>query len=316
MNMTALYCIALGVACIAALSSAAAAAAAVGAALGKDDGSPNNVTPHRVVNKGSKKRTHVTNEEPCTLRDVVGKSMYINCSGEETELEIICGEEEEEEKEKAEDHHLAHGEGRTSFWCTYTEHAVVPDEAVAGCVIYGSFDPTTSIHRGDPARPDVCHLDFFTLQDSCDAGALPTGFGMKAEIPRTTGPHHNDDDDNDNSGMKLRFSTNGGLGYYNENDLRETVPIPASRIPQRQLQTIDGIHPIDTTGYNAKCYCGGLSAHPECYNAYYCCLYCKCDSCPSDPFSCRNHAESCGCPTFNGFTSDAELFENDNNLKV
>ena len=35
-----------------------------------------------------------------------------------------------------------------------------------------------------------------------------------------------------------------------------------------------------------------------------------------DPFSCRNHAESCGCPTFNGFTSDAELFENDNNLKV
>ena len=92
--------------------------------------------------------------------------------------------------------------------------------------------------------------------------------------------------------------------------------LPASRIPQRQLQTIDGIHPIDTTGYNAKCYCGGLSAHPECYNAYYCCLYCKCDSCPSDPFSCRNHAESCGCPTFNGFTSDAELFENDNNLKV
>ena len=112
--------------------------------------------------------------------------------------------------------------------CNYTE---APLQNNTGnfdeYVVEGSFDATDIMM--DPTRPGVCQLKFVALKDSCKAEALPTGFGMKAEVDMTAGP-----DDTSNR-MRLWFSIDGGMNYYNEDEPQEMAFLHQNLPPGRKL---------------------------------------------------------------------------------
>ena len=119
--------------------------------------------------------------------------------------------------------------------CSYSEQPMQFDDAAAVCPAVGSgdngsFDPET-------------HLNFVALTDSCDAEAVVSSkFWLMVETPLSTGTGpglHNHDQNGDNnhkdkSGMLLRFSTNAGVTYYNNEDPRKTIPFDRNS-PRRKL---------------------------------------------------------------------------------
>ena len=122
----------------------------------------------------------------CSIDRFPFTSKYQNCQGREHEVYIDCA---------------------TRRMCTYTEY-YFNDNSEEWCLVQGSFNPITQIGT-DPARPDVCQLDFVSLKDSCEADALPSGFGVTAKVDMSTG--HADNDDACTSGlMVLRFSDDEG----------------------------------------------------------------------------------------------------------
>ena len=177
----------------------------------------------RVLNtKNSKKQGSIPNmAETCTMERFLGKSHYINCKEKDTEVVIACD--------------------TTKTLCSYSEQPY-PATSPAGCGDHGSFDPKTHLLR-DPITGG-CRLKFLSLINSCDAAPVVAddGFGVMVEAPlsRGTGPgshnHELNEDDNqkDNSGLLLRFSRDGGVTYYNDGDLRETIPLNESS-PRRSL---------------------------------------------------------------------------------
>ena len=61
--------------------------------------------------------------------------------------------------------------------------------------------------------------------DSCIADAVvPSGFGVKADVQLNTSQHE-DEDACTSSLMLLRFSVNGGSGYYNEEEPRTAIAV-------------------------------------------------------------------------------------------
>ena len=123
--------------------------------------------------------------------------------------------------------------------------AVTPQPVAAGCGDHGSFDLDTPL-TWDPAT-GKCRLNFVDLTDSCDAAPEEAGasskFGVMVEAPLSTGTglhNHQQNEDNrhkDNSGLMLRFSTDGGLTYYNNQTPRTTVFL--DRSSQRQTRSLN-----------------------------------------------------------------------------
>ena len=141
-----------------------------------------------------------------------GKSHYTNCKGYDTEVVIACD--------------------TTETLCSYSEQPY-PATSPAGCGVSGSFDPATHLTR-DPVT-GMCRLNFISLASSC-LGAPVAGieFGVMVEVPQNTGQDKNP---NDNSGLLLRFSRDGGMTYYNSKKPRNTVPLNESS-PRRNLEDI------------------------------------------------------------------------------
>ena len=195
---------------------ATAIAASTPVAFGSDDGRSNNNQHRRVRNKYNKKyskKQNVKKEETCRRDDFVGDYKYLNCAGVETKVKITCADDDDD------------GTEENTAQCEYKEHPLMNDEADNLCVVHGSFDPITEITM-DSARTGVCQLDFVLLTDSC-ATVSPTGFGMKAEVDITTG--------HDTSTLLLRFNTDGGAVYYNEEEPWETMFMHHDLSPGRKL---------------------------------------------------------------------------------
>ena len=149
---------------------------------------------------GKYKNSKKQNVQQCTLDQFTGDYKYVNCEGVETKVGITC----------------ANANGMNQ--CNYKEKPMEDDKGDDVCVVQGSFDATDATYiMMDPARPGVCQLKFVALKDSCQADAVPAGFGMKAEVDMTAGP------DDETSTMVLWFSTNGGLVYYNAGEPQDTV---------------------------------------------------------------------------------------------
>ena len=169
--------------------------------------------------------------------------------------------------------------------CKVTEHPWNDEQkeddtdaaaAVTACVVHGSFDPYT--HITTDSATGSCHLEFLPLFDSCDVdvdGSTSGVFGMKAEIDNSRNTENHNDD---NSGMLLHFSHNGGAKYYNVDDPRETVPLHGVIPAHRKLQSTCGDICETSTGsykeskdYCYWCYVGETCAFQDsqtgfCYN--------------------------------------------------
>ena len=149
--------------------------------------------------KHSKKQQNVVPPQ-CTPEQFVGDYKYRNCQGVDTQVRITCDNDKE-----------------TKYPCDYQEAPLKKDNGDDdGCVVQGFFDATHIMM--DPAKPDVCQLNFVALKDSCKADTLPSGFGMRAEVDRTAGPA-----DTSTSMLVLWFSNDGGVVYYNEDEPQEPV---------------------------------------------------------------------------------------------
>jgi len=148
----------------------------------------------------------------CSIDRFPFTSKYQNCQDVEHEVYIDCA---------------------TRRTCTYTEY-YFNDNSEEWCVVRGSFNPIAQIGT-DPARPDVCQLEFISLNDSCVVDDL--GFGMKAEVDMSTG-HANNDAACTSSLMLLQFSTDGGSGYYNADKPRKAIALDClfPTPPKRNLQ--------------------------------------------------------------------------------
>jgi len=159
---------------------------------------------HVLLRKYAKKTAHVPplHDGPtvCSIDWFPRVSKYQNCQGVEYTVNIHC----------APRHRM----------CSYTEHYVNGNGEK--CKVQGSFDPIAQIGT-DLARPSVCQLDFVALKDSCIADALPSGFGMKAEVYMKTGQE--EEEACTRSLMLLWFSANGGVGYYNEEEPRTAMAV-------------------------------------------------------------------------------------------
>ena len=202
------------------------------------------------------------------MQDFLGTSQYSNCKREETEVEIACDTTDNA------------ATTTTKKICTYSEHPVQYDDAAAAatavsCGDHGTFDP--QVHLTRDHTTGVCRLDFIALTNSCDAalpGAGGSTFGVMVEAPLSTGPgshnhkkHHENDHHKDNSGLLLRFSTDAGVTYYNNKDLRLTVPLNWSS-PRRPLDVRRSL-PAEQTTNQSMCPCiaasgafGGISVDP------------------------------------------------------
>ena len=168
----------------------------------------------------------------------MGKSQYTNCEGTEMEVDIAC----------ANKGNAAADGTPTKEICSYSDQPVQYDDAAppataaAGCGDHGSFDPKTHLIRDHATGR--CRLNFVALINSCNAApvVVDDGFGVMVEAPLSTGTgpgshnHELNEDDNhkDNSGLLLRFSTNAGLTYYNNQFPRTTVTLDRSS-PRRKL---------------------------------------------------------------------------------
>jgi len=193
-------------------------AASTPVAFASDDGRSNN-QQRRIRNKYSKKdnkKQSIKKEETCTMDDFVGDYKYLNCEGVETKVDITCAAAADDD-----------GTAENTAQCEYKEHPL-NDDAANLCVFQGSFDPITQITM-DSARAGVCQLEFVPLTDSCANNVSPTGFGMKAEVDLTTGH-------DTTSTLLLRFSTDGGAVYYNEEEPRVTVFLHDDFPPGRKLK--------------------------------------------------------------------------------
>ena len=168
------------------------------------------------------------------LSKLLGKSQYTNCKGTETELNIACANKDTAAA-------VNNSTLTKRLLCSYSEHPVQYEDAAAaaaGCGFHGSFDPWTYITLDHASG--VCRLKFLALTDSCDAATAPVvtdgGFGVMVEAPLSTGTgpdshHHEQNEDTnhkDNSGLLLRFSTDAGLTYYNNQTPRNTVLLDTS----------------------------------------------------------------------------------------
>ena len=155
----------------------------------------------------------------CSIDSFPLTSKYQNCHDVEYTVDIECA---------------------ARHTCTYTEHYV--SENGEECTVQGSFDPIAQIGT-DPARPGVCLLEFISLKDSCIVDDL--GFGMKAEVDMSTG-HANNDDACTSSLMLLRFSRDGGSGYYNKDKPRNAIALDCAfpTPPKRNLN-----YNYDNNGY-------------------------------------------------------------------
>jgi len=147
--------------------------------------------------KHSKKQNVVP--QHCTPAQFMGDYKYVNCQDVATQVRITCDKDD-----------------RSKNPCDYQEAPLKNDNTDDGCIVQGSFGATHI--RKDPANPAVCQLDFVALKDSCNATALPSGFGMRAEVDRTAGPA-----DTSTSTLVLWFSTDGGVVYNNEDEQQELV---------------------------------------------------------------------------------------------
>lgn len=66
----------------------------------------------------------------------------------------------------------------------------------------------------------MCELQFVSLKDSCNADALSSGFGVRAEVDiMTAGPA----DTSSTSTLLLWFSNDRGVVYYNEDEPQNAV---------------------------------------------------------------------------------------------
>ena len=157
-----------------------------------------------LLRKYAKKTAHVDeikDSHVCSIDRFPLVAKYQNCQGVESVVDILCA---------------VPPRRRT---CKYTEHYI--NRKGEECRVEGSFDPIWQIGT-DPARPDVCQLDFVSLKDSCSADAVP-GFGMKAEVRMKTG--HEEEDACTSSLMLLRFSVTGGAEYYNDETPRTAIAL-------------------------------------------------------------------------------------------
>ena len=191
--------------CLLFQSVTATTATAVTAAVGSEVASEEEVI--RVLRKYAKKTAHHvqdSNDRPpvCSIDIFPRVSKYQNCQGVESQVALRCA--------------AAAPPRRT---CQYTEHYI--NSSGAECRVDGSFDPIAQIGT-DPARPDVCQLDFVSLKDSCIVDALP-GFGMKAEVRMKTSPE--EEETCTSSLMLLRFSSDGGSIYYNDEIPRTAMAV-------------------------------------------------------------------------------------------
>ena len=219
-------------------------------------------------NKSNKKQSNKKEENTCTIQPFLGKSQYTNCRGKETEVEIACDTTDD----------AAPATTTTREICLYSEHPVQYDAAAATaveCGVRGSFDPRT--HLTWDHATGVCRLDFIALDNSCDAAPVVAGggFGVMMEVPLSTGtglgPYHHEQNEaphQENSGMLLRFSTNGGVTFYNQQDPRKTVLLDSS-CPQRKLDVRDpgACHPASGAfgGVSTTTSIGKNSAFETCY---------------------------------------------------
>ena len=173
----------------------------------------------------------------------MGTSQYTNCEGTEMEVDIACVNKG----------NTAADGTPTKEICSYSDQPVLFDDeapatAAAGCGDHRSFDPKTHLIRDHATSR--CRLNFVALADSCDAAPAEAGasskFGVMVEAPLRTGPgahdnHEPNEDKNpkDNNGLLLRFSTNGGATYYNNQYPRKTVRLDRSS-PRRTLDNTTG----------------------------------------------------------------------------
>ena len=169
----------------------------------------------RRVGKNSKKQNVV---QQCTVEQFVGDYKYDNCQGVETQVRIACDTKK-----------------GTKNPCDYQE-APLKNDNDDGCVVEGSFGATQIMK--DPANPDVCQLNFVALKNSCKAEALPSGFGMRAEVDMTAGHA-----DTSTSTLVLWFSNDGGVVYYNEDEPQEPVFLHQDFSTERKLGGCDVIEP-------------------------------------------------------------------------
>ena len=150
--------------------------------------------------KNSKKQQNVV-QQHCTPDAFAGVYKYVNCKQMVMQVTITCDTE-----------------NRIKNQCNYKEQPMKDDKGNDVCVVEGSFDATYV--RMDPARPDACELNFVSLKDSCKADALPSGFGVRAEVDiMTAGP----DDTSSTSTLLLRFSNDRGVVYYNEDEPQKAL---------------------------------------------------------------------------------------------
>ena len=161
---------------------------------------------------GKYKNSKKQNVQQCTLDQFTGDYKYVNCEGVETKVGVTCDND--------------NGINQ----CDYKEKPMDDDKGDDVCVVQGSFDATYVMM--DPARLGVCQLNFVSLKDSCKADALPSGFGMKAEVDMTAGP-------DDTSTMVLWFSTDEGVVYYNEDEPQETAFLHHDFPQGRKLEDCD-----------------------------------------------------------------------------